>query len=199
MQRVIGMKNKGFTLVEVIAVITLIAVIIILFVPVFTNGLFRSKTLLKEYDKQALFDGAKTYLTSLKEEGYNLKNNYVYDDQCNISDVLSEYQKEEYIAQDGTHYSGYDYIKHASENDLYITAETLVNLGYYNNGCNYNPGNCEKSGECKVDKSCTLVVHYNSEKTKANPNCDLGDKCTFYYQLGDYTINILDESKCVIK
>ena len=195
------MKNKGFTLVEVIAVLALIAVLVIIFVPIISNGFYRSKKLLKDYDKQALIDGAKTYLTNLKEDGYNIKTVNTYDSSCNITNTTSNYEKESYTAPDGTIYSGYEYIKYAAGNDLYITAKYLVDNGYFNNGCKYDAteNSCEKSAECKVDKECTLVVHYNAEKTKANPKCDLGDKCTFYYELGDYTINIQDESKCIIK
>jgi type IV pilus assembly protein PilA len=195
------MKNKGFTLVELIAVIVLVAVMIIIFAPMVSNVFSRTKNMLSDLDKQALNDGVKTYLTNLQENGYNLETIYLYDSECKIQDALSEYNKVTYRVSNDTEVSGYDFVKYAAENDLYITAEYLVNHGYFNNGCKYDvdDNSCEKTAECKVNKECTLVVHYNSEKVKANPNCNLGDRCEYYYKLGDYTINYLDESKCLIK
>jgi prepilin-type N-terminal cleavage/methylation domain-containing protein len=193
------MKNKGFTLVELIAVIAIIGVFIILMVPFMSNVFGRTKKMINDIDRQALEDSVKTYLTNLQNNGYQLNNQYVYDDQCNIQDVLSNYDPVSYRTSDNTEVSGYDFVKYAAQNDLYITAEFLVNNNYFDSGCNYVENSCPKSTGCKVNKECTLVVHYESEKVLANPNCTLGDRCEFYYQLGNYTINILDESKCAIK
>lgn len=193
------MKNKGFTLVELIAVIAIIGVLVVLFAPMISNIFTGTKNALKDIDKQELNDGVKTYLTTVQDNGVYLDSHYIYDDKCNIQDAISNYVPVTYKISEGNEVAGYDFIKYAAQNDLYITAETLVKYGYFNSGCNYNPDTCSKSVECKVNKECTLVVHYDSNKVLANPNCTLGDRCEYYYQLGDYTINYLDESKCVIK
>ena len=193
------MKNKnGFTLVELLTIVTIIAVLIILLLPVINKSLRSINKALKDIDKNALIDSTKLYVNNLVNNGYNVVSTNHYDASCNFINTTQENKLASYI-NNGVELSGYRFVEYAAQNDLYITAEYLVQNGYFDNGCIYDTNNtCEKSTSCKVDKACTLVVHFNSNTVKANPNCTSAN-CEVYYVLGDYSVNIQDEAKCVIK
>lgn len=189
-------KKNGYTLVELLTVLTILAVLIILFVPIITKVYRNINKQLNELDKNALIDGTKSYINNLVNNGYNVVYTTHYDDSCNFVNKTEEKKLASYI-NNGTELSGYNFTKYAAQNDLYITAEYLVKNGYFDSECIYDD-TCNKSSKCKVDRACTLVVHFDSETVKANPNCN-SDSCEVYYKLGNYKIDIQDESKCKIK
>lgn len=200
MQKVMMMKNKnGFTLVEVMAVITLLGVITILLIPTFQKVFNQTKSAIKDFDKQTLIDGGRMYAEHIFNGGTSEVVTKTYDDQCNVVNTKTETKPASYVITN-QELSGYELIKYAALNDLYVTAEYLVDNGYYDSGCDYHAdGKCNKSKECKVSKDCTLRIHFEHTTVKANPSCTLGDKCMVYYQLGQSSVSIVDESKCEIK
>ena len=53
------MKNKGFTLVELLAVLSIIGVVAILVMPTMLEALRNGKTMLKKFDKQGVLDAGE--------------------------------------------------------------------------------------------------------------------------------------------
>ena len=51
-----NMKNKGFTLVELLAVLSIIGVVAILVMPTMLEALRNGKTMLKKFDKEGVLD-----------------------------------------------------------------------------------------------------------------------------------------------
>lgn len=194
------MKNKnGFTLIEVMAVVTLLGVIVVLITPAISSIFNRTKQAIKDYDKNTLIDAGRLYAEHIYNGGTTVVTTNTYDDQCNIINKTTENKPASYNTG-SQELSGYDLIKYAALNDLYVTAEDLVKNGYYDSGCDYSADNkCSYSKECKVSKECTLKIHFEHTTFKANPSCTLGDKCMVYYQLGQSSVSIVDESKCAIK
>jgi len=194
------MKNKnGFSLVEILTVVTIIAVLLILLIPLLGKSYKSAVNSLKDIDKKSLIDGTKLYVNNLVNNGYNIVSTKSYDSSCNIVSSNEENKLASYLTSNGE-VSGYKFVEYAANNDLYVTAEYLVNNGYFDNGCIYDASNdsCEKSKKCKVDKTCTMIVHFEHEEVNQNPSCT-GATCEKYYTLGNYTVSIQDESKCVIK
>ena len=194
------MKNKnGFTLIEILTVVTIVAVLIIILIPILGRAFRQAKNALSDMDKKSLIDGTKLYVNNLVDNGYNVVTKNNYDSSCNFINSIQTNKLATYL-NNGTELSGYKFVEYAAQNDLYVTAEYLVENGYYDSSCIYDQAAhpCENSSKCKIDKECTLVVHFNSDRVNANPSCTSGN-CEYYYTLGDYTVTIQDESKCKIK
>ena len=185
------MKGKnGFTLVELLAVISVVGVLIIIFVgPNVMRYLNVAKDELREEDKKDFIEAAKTYAVTLKEGGSHVSN-------VNGNKVV---EKATYF--DGTReISGYEFTSYAAINGMDVTAEYLVNNEYYNTECNYNGNN----KGCKINKNCRVHITFESTTIKANPSCNLDDdddpgtSCTIYHQLGDMSASIVNENECSI-
>jgi prepilin-type N-terminal cleavage/methylation domain-containing protein len=179
-------NNKGFTLVEVLAVITLAGVLVVLLIPVFQRAFGAAKQAIKDIDKQAITDGAKLYAEDL----IHANKITTYDESGHkIVKTAS------YVTSTGTELSGYAFIEYAALNGMDVNVRYLADHGYYDKNCNYN----EANNKCKVDPDCTVHISFEYEKIKANPECTLGDACKMYYSLGNYKATIVDETKCAIK
>ncbi len=140
------MKNKGFTLVELLAVLSIIGVVAILVMPTMLEALRNGKTMLKKFDKQGVLDAGEMYMTDLdmgiKEYTYQgnetlkLINGHTYKK----NDVFSPYDLKLYVIDHG----GID-----------VNMRFLVKEGYYDKNCHY--AGEELGGEIlKKDKNYSI-------------------------------------------
>ncbi len=152
------MKNKGFTLVELLAVISIIGVVAILVMPTMLGALSNGKKMLSKYDLEGVIDAGKMYITDLD----NGVIDYVYEENNNITlndhvykkgDVLSPYDFKAYVRNKG----GID-----------VDMRKLVKEGYYDKNCHYKGEVFDgkvltKDKDCHVSADCTL--HISIEQT----------------------------------
>jgi prepilin-type N-terminal cleavage/methylation domain-containing protein len=183
-----GMKmksRKGFTLVELLAVISVLGILIVLSVPSIISVLSNSKKMLNEYDQETLLDAAKYYITDI-DEG-TLEYTYTGNSAIDVNGttytkgmVMSKYDAKTYIIEN---------------NGITITAYDLVSGGYYDANCKYagEVVSYEENGtiktskvaedtSCHVPKTCKIKVGINGRKVE-------NDK---YYVTDDYTAEIID-------
>lgn len=100
-------NNKGFTLVEILAVISLLGVIMVLIIPGILNLVGDSKKRINELEKKDIMESGKLYLISIDE------NKTKYNDL-----------------------SGYDFKKYMAENGyITVSLENLIDLKYYDENC----------------------------------------------------------------
>ena len=186
------MKAKnGFTLVEVLAVISVVGVLVIIFVGPNVMRYFNiAKDELREEDKRDFIEAAKTYAVTLKEGGSHVsldenKTKVVTRATYNVG---------------GNEIFGYEFTSYAAINGMDVTAEYLVNNEYYNPECKYDNDN----ENCKVNKNCNVHITFESTTVKANPSCNLdndddpGTSCKIYHQLGNMSASITNENECLI-
>jgi len=165
------MNKKGFTLVELLAVISILGVVAILAIPTLLSALDKGKKLSKQYDEEGIVEAAKMYLIDLdngvKTITYSGSNITVNNKTVKNGDVLSGYDLKVYLIQKG---------------GINVTMKTLVEGGYYDDDCDYtnNPGRCE------VPSDCTIKVSLNYSKSNDG----------IYYTTTGYTAYIVDSSKC---
>lgn len=180
------MKNKnGFTLPEILAVVTIIGVVLLIFIPSYLNILNTANRELSKEEKKMFVDSGNTYATALKNntDSYTDSSNNTYENYAFV-EYLNSIAKRN---TDGTLTA-----------TIPVTAEYLVKKGYYNENCDYNDST--KSGNCKVNKECTLNIEFEVKKVQPNESCNPSvDNCVTYYELGNYTTTIQDESKCTMK
>lgn len=152
------MKNKGFTLVELLAVISIIGVVMVLFMPTMLSALRNGKNLLKKYDLEGVEDAGKMYVTDLD----NGILTYTYRGSENI-EVNGK------VITPNTELSGYDLkvflIEHGP---IEVTMETLVAGDYYDKNCKYATKEGEKDKNCHFPKTCTLSVGLEHSFSKDN-------------------------------
>lgn len=155
------MKNKGFTLVELLAVISVIGVVAILLVPMLLQTFTNSKKMLDNYSLEGVEDAGKMYVTDLDQGLLN----YTYQGNTPIEINDHTYKK-------GDLMSGYDLKVYIIENGgILVNMETLVKGGYYDNDCKYagtiitytengvkKTRKIEKDQDCNLPKECTLRV-----------------------------------------
>lgn len=175
------MKNKGFTLVELLAIISVMGVVAILLFPTMLRILGNSKKLLSEYDKKIIEDAGKMYVTDM-DEGLR-SYTYTGSDDFTLSNKKT--------ITPGTVLSGYDlkvYI--IDKKGIKVDMGTLVKEGYYNEGCHYAGETVEgrvlsEDMNCKLPKECTLIVGIDYKMS----NDDV------YYVTDGYTVEI-DKDSC---
>ena len=142
-------NNKGFTLVEILAVISIIGVVSILLIPTLLNVFYKSKGMLDDYLKEKLIDAGKMYVTDLDT---GIKD-YIYTGDKNI-------EIDGTIYSPGSKISGYDLRVYIIENNgINVSVKDLVKDGYFDKECNYETN----KKQCKVKDTCILKVKIKSE------------------------------------
>ncbi len=146
------MKNKGFTLVEVLAVISIIGVLMVVFVPSLLSPFYKAKNKISDMERNQIIDAGKLYLVDLD----NSVIPYVYEEEEDIEINGKTYHK-------GDEMTGYDLRTYIITNDgIKVDIKALVKNGYYDKTCNYET-NPQK---CKVKDKCILKVKINGEKVQ---------------------------------
>lgn len=121
------MKKNGFTLVEVLAVISILGVIIVLTLPSLLDLFQKSKHIMNDYEKGNIIDASKLYVEDL-DNGIKSYNGL----------------------------TGYDFKKYVVENSgISISLQTLIDEGYYDDACTTNI--CKKYHKSKLDDSLEKV------------------------------------------
>lgn len=121
------MKKNGFTLVEVLAVISILGVVMVFVVPNLISAFYKSRDILSDYEKNTIIDAGKMYIEDI-DAGLKTYNGY----------------------------SGYDFKKYAVENSgIVVSLTTLIDEGYYDSSCTSKL--CEKYTKSKLDDSSPKV------------------------------------------
>lgn len=150
------MKNRGFTLVELLAIISILGVIVIVVFPSMFKTLSNAKKELSKYDLQGIEDAGKMYVTDM-DEGIR---DYKYTGSENI--VINDK-----TITPGTVLSGYDLkVFIINQGGILVDMGTLVKEGYYNEGCHYAGETfggkvLTEDLDCRMPKTCTLKVGIN--------------------------------------
>lgn len=145
------MKNKGFTLTEMLAVIVVLGIVMVLALPTAINTFYKSRHKLDEYEKKNIIDAGKLYLTDLDEGNIEFEipeTKNVNGKPYNNGDKISGYDFRVYLIEKG---------------DIEVNLRKLVSLGYYDKECNY-----KKPESCKVKKpdECKLKLKIDGEKVQ---------------------------------
>lgn len=179
------MKSKnGFTLVEVLAVISILGVVMVLLVPTMLQAFYGAKSMIDDYQIEDIEDAAKMWITD-----YDLGTfKYTYTGaDTTINGTL--YKK-------GDLMDAYDFKVYVIENKgITITMKDLVDGGYYDEDCKYagtvltytEKGEkktrvVEKDENCDIPKTCKIKVGIDSKKVE-------NDK---YYVTNGYTAEFLE-------
>lgn len=134
------MKNKGFTLVELLAVIVVLGLVIALAIPTGLNILGKSRRMLDEYEKNSIIDAGRLYITDLDEGNIEFKIPEDYEVNGHT------YTKDQTI-------SGYDLrVYLVNTGGVRVDIKELVARGYYDKECNYE----KKPKACKVQGPCVV-------------------------------------------
>lgn len=89
------MNEKGFTLVELIAVLVVLSIILLVAIPAILNVMKKTESTMDNATKELLFANAQSYITDTKEYGGKVENS-VY---CvNIKTLVNENYTKEPIA-----------------------------------------------------------------------------------------------------
>lgn len=134
------MKNDGFTLVEMLAVIVVLAIVMMIASPTVLSVLNKSRQKLSEYEIGNIIDAGKLYLSDLDEGNidFEIPENYdVNGHHYNKGDKISGYDLRVYLI---------------NTEGIRIDIKELVSRGYYDKECNYEkqPKNCKVQGTCVV-------------------------------------------------
>lgn len=180
------MKNRnGFTLVEVLAVISILGVVMILLVPTMLQTFYDAKGMLDDYVVEDIKDAAKMWITDYDLGVYKYK----------YTGATTTINGTEY--KNGDLMTPYDFKVYAIENKgVKVTVKELVEGGYYDDDCKYAGTKIkykdtdgiektkvlEKDMNCEVPKECTLTVGIDSKKVENEK----------YYVTKGYTAEIFE-------
>lgn len=90
------MKNKGFTLVELIAVIGILALLLMIAIPTILNARDNSLKALSEKEKRNIVDAGKTLAVDLddyKSDVYNCQEGSWIESFCQKDDITEHWTK----------------------------------------------------------------------------------------------------------
>lgn len=162
-------RNKnGFTLVEVLAVISLIGVVSIFLIPTLMNVFLSSKGKIGDYKIDNVLDAGKMYITDLDTGVIDYVapkvigvNNHTY----NAGEILSTYDFRTYVIE---------------TKGIEVSIKDLMKDRYYEeNGCDYNDS--EKVKNCSIPDTCVIKVGIEGSKVQ-------DDK---YYVSSAYTASVV--------
>ena len=149
------MRSKGFTLVELLAVISILGVSAILGLPSLLSAFNNSKKILDSYTEDGIIDAAKTYITDidLGTIKYTYNSNTPFKSiqsgiTYNKGDVMKTYDFKLYLDSVG---------------EITVPITTLVSGGYYNKGCDY----ATKNKDCVIKDTCLVTASIIMEKNNA--------------------------------
>lgn len=180
------MKNRnGYTLVEVLAVISILGIVMVLVLPTVLSVFGNSKKMLSEQEKEILIDAAKYYIIDI-DEGVKP---FIYQGNNPTTINGKTYSK-------GQELSVYDARTYLIENDgIIITALDLVNGKYYDKDCIYEgsivdykengvikTSVAQKDISCTVPKTCKIKIGIVGHKVQND----------LYYVVDDYKVELLD-------
>jgi len=176
------MKNKGFTLVEVLAVISLIGVLIILFTPSIISIFNNAKHQISYMNKQNIIDAGKLYVTDLLNKG---------TETVDGKTVLVTYNG----------LSGYDFksgICTSTDQSLTVSVKYLVEHSYYDKECDYNGNTTNCKIQPKYADTCKVTAKFTCSYIYANPESAGQDNAVKYAQIDDYDVDFSTGSECGI-
>lgn len=191
------MKNKGFTLVELLAVISILAVVAILVAPTMLKAFSNAKKELRKFQVTALEDSVKLYLADIDREviGYEIK------ESVNIEGTNYGPNPGEVHEIKGYDFKVYLYKNKADDNYMVpFTVEELVAKGYYNKGCKWAgevvAGKAlAKDQKCSMNKDCTIYGGMDVKMVKANPD-DARDTAPSFV-VSNKTITKVNKDTCI--
>lgn len=151
------MNRKGYTLVELLAIISILAVVMIFFIPYMLRVFYNTKNMLNDYMATDLKDSVKAYLADydlcVKEYVFKGGSYKGLDKTYKNGDKMSCYDFKTYVADQG--------------GELDINIKTLVEEGYYNDGCTYGGTGTEKDKGCQISSNCVVTGIIKTEKAPA--------------------------------
>ena len=137
-------KNKGFTIVEILAVLSILGVVAILVVPTMLKSFYDARGMLNESDERQILDAAKMWIIDFDKS----VKPYIY----NGSSVV-EYNGHTYNPGDAMQV--YDFRSYVIENKgINVSIKELVEGGYYDKRCDYS----KENNTCKVPETCVIKV-----------------------------------------
>lgn len=144
------MKNDGFTLVEILAVIVILGIVIALTLPTALDTFYKSRRMLDEYERNSIIDAGKLYITDLDEGNIEFEIPEDYDvngKHYNNGDKITGYDLRVYLINTG---------------GINVDIKELVSRGYYDKECNYE----KKPKACKVQGACVVKVSIEGKKVQ---------------------------------
>ena len=182
------MKNRnGYTLVEVLAVISILGVVMILLVPTMLSTFYSAKGMLDDYVVDDIKDAAKMWITDydlgVYKYTYNGADTTINGKTYKKGDVMDTYDFKVYVIEN---------------KGVNVSVKELVDGGYYDDDCKYAGSKVsviedgvektkvlEKDQNCEAPKECIVKVSIDSKKVE-------NDK---YYVTNGYTAELFDGCK----